>query len=73
VKFRQVVPVRRLGAGGIFNAFRTRRIVDASTRWPALSSSPWILLYPQPVFPVASRPISAAIPALTGGRPVRCG
>jgi hypothetical protein len=37
------------------------------------SSSPWIRWYPQPWFSVASRPISAAISALTGGRPVRFG
>jgi hypothetical protein len=71
--FRHVVSERRSGAGGIFSALRTRRIVDAPTRWPSLSSSPWILLYPQPWFSVASRAISAAISALTGGRPVRCG
>jgi hypothetical protein len=71
--FRQVVSVRRLGAGEIFSALRTRRIVDALTRWPSLSSSPWILWYPQPLFSVASRSISAAISALTGGRPVRFG
>ena len=29
---RQLVSVRRCGAGGIFSAFRTRRIVDAPTR-----------------------------------------
>jgi hypothetical protein len=29
---RQVVSVRRLGAGGIRSALRTRRIVDALTR-----------------------------------------
>jgi hypothetical protein len=69
----QVASVRRLGAGGIFRALRTRRIVDAPTRWPSLSSSPWIRLYPQPGFPVASRSISAAISALTGGRPARFG
>ena len=45
---RHVVSVRRSGAGGIFRALRTRRMVDALTRWPSLSSSPWILLYPQP-------------------------
>ena len=45
---RHVVSERRSGAGGIFRALRTRRIVDALTRWPSLSSSPWILLYPQP-------------------------
>ena len=48
-------------------------MVDALTRWPSLSSSPWILWYPQPLFSVASRSISAAISALTGGRPVRFG
>jgi hypothetical protein len=72
-KFRHVVSVRRRGAGGIFSALRTRRIVDALTRWPTLSSSPWILLYPQPLFSVASRSMSAAISALAGGRPVRFG
>jgi len=71
--FRQVVSVRRCGAGGIFSAFRTRRIVDAPTRWPSFSSSPWIRWYPQLLFSVASRSISAAISALTGGRPVRVG
>ena len=25
-------------------------MVDTPTRWPSLSSSPWILLYPQPLF-----------------------
>ena len=70
---RQVVSARRLGAGWIFRALRTRRIVDAPTRCPSLSSSPWILLYPQPSFSVASRPISAATSALTGGRPIRRG
>jgi hypothetical protein len=54
-------------------SFRTRRIVDALTRWPSLSSSPWIRMYPQEWFSVASRPISAVISALTGGRPVRFG
>ena len=68
-----VVSVRRLGAGEIFSALRTRRIVDALTRWPSLSSSPWIRWYPQPLFSVASRSISAAISALTGGLPVRFG
>ena len=70
---RHVVPVRRSGAGGIFRASRTRRMVDALTRWPSLSSSPWIRWYPQPLFSVASRSISAAVSALTGGRPIRCG
>jgi hypothetical protein len=70
---RQVVSVRRCGAGGIFRAWRIRRMVDALTRWPSLRSSPWILLYPQSLFSVASRSISAATSALAGGRPVRFG
>ena len=48
-------------------------VVDALARWPSLSSSPWILWYPQPWFSMASRSMSAAISALTGGRPVPCG
>ena len=40
-------------------------MMDALTRWPSLSNSPWIRLYPQPWFSVASRSISAAISALT--------
>ena len=70
---RQVVSVLRFGAGGIRSALRTRRTVDALARWPGLSSSPRIRWYPQPLFPVASRSISAVISALTGGRPVRSG
>jgi hypothetical protein len=62
--------VWRFGAGRIRSALRTRRIVDALTRWPSLSSSPWMRWYPQLLFSVASRSISAAISALTGGRPV---
>ena len=61
------------GAGGIFRALRTRRMVDTLTRWPSLSSSPWIRWYPHEAFSVASRSISAAISALTGGRPIRFG
>jgi hypothetical protein len=71
--FRHVVSVFRCGAAGIFSAGRTRRMVDALTRWPSLSSSPWILLYPQLLFSVASRSMSVAISVLTGGRPVWCG
>ena len=70
---RPVVPVRRFAAGGIFRALRTRRIVEAPARWPSWSSSPWTGWYPQPWFPAASRPVSAAISALTGGRPGRFG
>src|SRR5690348_18162355 len=71
--FRHVVSERRSGAGGVFSALRTLRIVDAPTRWPSLSSSPWILLYTQLLFSVASRAMRAAISALTGDRPVRLG
>ena len=39
---RHVVSVCRFGAGGIFRVLRTRRMVEALTRWPSLSSSPWI-------------------------------
>jgi hypothetical protein len=70
---RQVVSASRLGAGGIFRALRIRRMADALTRWPTFSSSPWILLYPHPLFSLASRSISAATSALTGGRPAWCG
>jgi hypothetical protein len=70
---RQVASVRRLGAGGIRSALRTRRIVDALARWPSLSSSPWIRWYPQLLFSVARGSISAVSSALTGGRPVRLG
>jgi hypothetical protein len=75
----QELPPGRAGAPfrcrGIFSALRTRRMVDAPTRWPSLSSSPWIRWYPQPWFSVASRPISAAFSALTGrpSDPVRAG
>ena len=46
-------------------------MVDAPTRWPSLSSSPWMRWYPHVLFSVASCSMSAVIPALTGGRPVR--
>ena len=59
----QVVSVCRCGAGGIFSAFSTLRIVDALTRWPGFSSSPWIRWDPQPLLSVASRSISPAISA----------
>jgi hypothetical protein len=61
------------GCRGIPSTLRSRRIVDALTCWPSLSSSPWMRWYPQPWLSVASRPMSAAISALTGGRPIRCG
>jgi hypothetical protein len=73
----QELPPGRVGVprrhGGICRALRTRRIVDAPTLWPSLSSSPWIRWYPQPLFSVASRSISAAISAPAGGRPLRFG
>jgi hypothetical protein len=74
---RQELPPRRVGVPlrrrGIFSALRTWRIVDAPTRWPGLSSSPWIRWYPQPWFSVARCSIRAVISVLTGGRPVRFG
>jgi hypothetical protein len=39
---RQLMSVCRFGAGGIRRNRSTRRMVDALTRWPSLSSSPWI-------------------------------
>src|SRR5919107_1089852 len=36
------VSVARSGAGGIRRRFRILRMVDAPTRWPSLSSSPWM-------------------------------
>jgi hypothetical protein len=62
-----MAPVGSGGAGGI------RRIVEAPTRWPSLSSSPWILLYPQLGFSRAIRTISATMMSLIGGRPGRFG
>ena len=35
--------VYRSGAGVMRSALRTRRVVDALTRKPSLSNSPWIL------------------------------
>src|SRR5712664_1016727 len=54
---RQVVRLR-CGAGGIRSRFRTRRTVEAPTRMPRPSSSPWIRLYPQPGFSLAISSIS---------------
>jgi hypothetical protein len=39
---RHVMPVCRFGAGEIFSVLRIRRIAEALTRCPGLSSSPWI-------------------------------
>jgi hypothetical protein len=41
---RQLVSVGRASAGGIRRRRRIRRIVEAPTRWPSLSSSPSILM-----------------------------
>jgi hypothetical protein len=46
------------------------RIVEAPTRWPSLSNSPWILLYPQRAF---SRTAKAARTLSIDGRPVGLG
>ncbi len=70
---RHVVSVCRCGAGGSPRVFRTRRIVEALTRWPRVRISPWIRWYPHVGFSVASRLISVAISGLIGGRPIRCG
>jgi hypothetical protein len=40
--WRQLVSVCRDGAGGIRRRRRIRRMVEALTRWPSLSSSPWV-------------------------------
>ncbi len=40
---RHDMSVSRWGAGGIRRRLSTRRTVEAATRWPSLSSSPWIL------------------------------
>src|SRR3954464_12146520 len=60
---RHVVSVCRSGAGGMRWRLRIRRIVEAPTRWPSLSSSPWIRAYPQ-------RGFSRAIPHYQGGEDV---
>ena len=71
--FRQLVSVCRIGAGGMRWRFRIRRIVEAPTRWPSLSSSPCTLRYPQFGFSVAIRATSAAMMSSIGGRPDRFG
>jgi hypothetical protein len=70
---RQLVSVCRDGAGGIRWRFRIRRIVEAPTRWPSLSNSPWIRMYPQRGFSRAIRTTKAARTSSIGGRPVRLG
>src|SRR5918997_1548027 len=70
---RQVVSVSRTGAGATPPRRRTRRIVDAPTRWPSLSNSPWMRWYPQRGFSRAMRSINEATVSSRGGRPRRCG
>ena len=70
---RQLVSVCRTGAGGMRWRCRIRRIVEAPTRWPSLSNSPWILKYPQRGFSCAIRTTKAATTSSSGGRPVRFG
>jgi hypothetical protein len=64
----QEVPAGRVGAPfrcrGNLQGLQDPADVDALTRWPGLSSTPWILLDPQALFPVASRLVSAAIAVL---------
>jgi hypothetical protein len=43
-------------------------MVDAPTRWPNWTSSPWILWYPQVGFSVAMRWINPATVSSMGGR-----
>ena len=66
---RQLVSACRSGAGGIPRRLRIRRIVEAPTRWPSLSSSPWILMYPQLGFSYAIGTTSTVRTSLIGGRP----
>jgi hypothetical protein len=54
-------------------ALEDPRIVEAPTRWPSLSSSPWIRMYPQRGFSRAIRTTKAARTSSIGGRPVRFG
>src|SRR5512132_4587748 len=43
---RRQLGVCRDGAGGMRWRWRIRRIVEAPTRWPSLTNSPWIRMYP---------------------------
>src|SRR5689334_21079779 len=70
---RQLVSVRRTGAGGMRWRLRMRRIVEAPTRWPSLSNSPCSRWYPHPGFSSAMRTTKAVRGASIGVRPVRCG
>jgi len=48
-------------------------MVEAPTRWPSLSSSPWSRWYPQRGFSRAIRTTKATKISSIGGRPVRLG
>src|SRR3954451_14354369 len=63
----------RTGAAGIRWRCRIRRIVEAPTRWPSVSSSPWILTYPQRGFSRAIRTTKATRTSSIDGRPIRFG
>ena len=52
---------------------RIRRIVEAPMRWPSLSNSPWIRMYPHRGFSRAIRTTKATRTSSIGGRPVRFG
>jgi hypothetical protein len=73
----QELPPTRIGmphgAVGMRCCLRIRRIVEARTRWPSLSSSPWILVYPQFGFSVAILTTRAASMSSIGGRRGRFG
>ena len=69
---RQVVSVRRCGAGDL-QGFEDPADGGCADPVAELEQLAWILLYPQPLFSVASSSMGAAISALTGGRPVRRG
>ena len=45
--------------------------VEAPMRWPSVSNSPWIRIYPQRGFSRAMRTTRAARASSIGGRPVR--
>ncbi len=60
-------------AGGMPWRCRIRRIVEAPTRWPSVSSSPWILTDPQRGFSRAIRTTKATRTSSIGGRPARFG
>ena len=64
------VAARRRALAGVpvvsRRSLRILRIVEAPTRWPSLSSSPWMRWWPQVGFSRAIRSISAAIVVVEG-------